>query len=113
VSSVVLITQGTPKEAQEFCQSRNLPFLCLSDPKRKAYAPYGLTRGSIGQILGPGIWMSGVKAALKGHHVGKPVGDVFQMPGVFIVDRKGIIRFIHRNRDSSDNPSNEVLLANL
>jgi peroxiredoxin len=32
------------------------------------------------------------------------------MPGVFLVDRSGIIRFIHRYRDISDNPPNELLL---
>jgi len=35
------------------------------------------------------------------------------MPGLFIVDQQGIIRFIHRYRDIADNPPNEVLLEQL
>lgn len=35
------------------------------------------------------------------------------MPGIFIVDRTGIIRFIYRYRDIADNPPNELLLEQL
>lgn len=35
------------------------------------------------------------------------------MPGVFIIDRAGIIRFIYRYRDIADNPSSELLLEQL
>lgn len=35
------------------------------------------------------------------------------MPGLFLVDRAGIIRFIHRYRDIADNPPPEVLLEQL
>jgi peroxiredoxin len=32
------------------------------------------------------------------------------MPGTFVIDRQGVIRYAHRNRDVSDNPSNQEIL---
>ena len=39
--------------------------------------------------------------------------DVMQMPGTFVIDTSGIIRYAHRNRDVTDNPSNDAVLAAL
>ena len=35
---------------------------------------------------------------------------LFTMPGVFVIDRKGIVRYAHRNKDVADNPPNDELL---
>ena len=32
------------------------------------------------------------------------------MPGVFVIDRSGVIRYAHRNKDVADNPPNDELL---
>jgi peroxiredoxin len=46
--------------------------------------------------------------------VAKLSGDDYrQMPGVFVIDRTGVIRYAHRNRDVSDNPPNDELLEAL
>jgi peroxiredoxin len=112
-AEIVVITQGNEKQTEEFCRDRRLPFPCLADPERRAFAAYSLGRGSLNQVLGPKVLLRGIQAALSGHGMGKPIGDAYQMPGVFIVDQSGTIRFIHRYRDSSDNPPNEVLLSHI
>ena len=47
----------------------------------------------------------------KDVEVAKMSGDDYrQMPGVFVIDRKGVIRYAHRNKDVADNPPNDELL---
>lgn len=106
----MLIGQGNVEQTRAFCREQDVPFPCLADPERTAYVAYGLETGTILQILGPRVWWRGIRAWKAGYSAGKPIGDVRQMPGVFLVDRSGIIRFIHRYRDISDNPPNELLL---
>lgn len=112
-AEIVLITQGDERQTESFCRERDLPFPCLADPERKAYAAYGLGHGSLVQVLGPRVWVRGIQAARKGYGMGKPVGDPWQMPGVFVIDRSGIIRFAYYSRDAADNPPNELLLRSL
>ena len=45
----------------------------------------------------------GVQAALRGYGVGKPVGDVWRMPGAFLVDR-GAIVWAHEPKHAGDHP---------
>jgi len=112
-ATVALITMGTPPETDAFCHSHAVPFLCLSDPARKSYRTYGLERTSWFQMI-TGRTVSRLIAALaEGHGGGRPVGDIMQMPGVFMVDSQGILRYIYRYRDIADNPPNEELLQAL
>lgn len=67
----------------------------------------------MGHMLGTNVLMRGLRAAFKGHMIGIPIGDVFQMPGVFLIDRKGVLHFTHYAEDVSDNPSNELILASI
>ncbi|GBC81182.1 hypothetical protein HRbin10_00288 [bacterium HR10] len=112
-AEIVLIGQGDPEQTQAFCREQDVPFPCLADPERKAYAAYGLSAGTLMQVLGPRVWWRGFRTWRSGYSAGKPIGDVRQMPGVFIINRAGIIRFIYRYRDIADNPSSELLLEQL
>jgi len=40
-------------------------------------------------------------------------GSLRQLPGTFVVDTGGVIRFAHRNTNAADNPSNAELLEAL
>ena len=113
-TQVVLVGLGTPERARWFCEDRDLPFTCVSDEDRSAHRAYGLKRGTLRQVLGPQVYLRWTKARLLGDmplpsaRFGE---DVMQMPGTFVVDRDGIVRYAHRNRDVTDNPPNEELLA--
>jgi peroxiredoxin len=80
------------------------PFACLADPKRKGYKAYGLKRGNVLEVMGPATWVRGLAAARKGHHVEKVVGDAFQMPGTFIIDTTGTVRYARYAKHSGDHP---------
>ena len=53
-----------------------------------------------------------VGAATSGHLAGNPKGgDVAQRPGTFVVASDGRLAFAHYNRDSSDNPPTDAVIA--
>lgn len=110
---VALVTLNTPDSTIHFCADRvpNATFVCLSDQTKYAYQAYGLSRTNTRDLfLSPHIYSKGFQAALHGHFASIPTVDPFQMPGVFIVDRTGIIRYAHRHKDAADNPPNSTLI---
>ncbi|CAN5680950.1 hypothetical protein BH23CHL5_BH23CHL5_07920 [soil metagenome] len=90
---VVLIGMETPQEAAEFARNQDVPFPVLSDADRSAYRAYGLPEGSIGQLAGPKVVAASLRAVANGAGVGKAVGNRRQLPGTYIVDNAGVIRF--------------------
>ncbi len=103
--TVAVVTMGKPDEAAAFCQAAKLPFLCLSDPGRASYRAYGLKRGSTMEVIGPAPALAGLRAAARGHIVGRPVGDVYQLGGIFKVGTDGTIIYARYPRHSGDNPA--------
>lgn len=74
----------------------------VSDPDRRLYRAFDLSRGTIGQLFGPSVLARGLKAAVvDGHGMGRPIGDVLQMPGAFIVHRGRVVR-ADRPRTAAD-----------
>lgn len=80
------------------------PFPCLADPSREGYRTYGLKRGNFWEVIGPAAIVRGLRARRKGHRIEKIEGDAFQMPGTFIIDRGGIVRYARYARHSGDHP---------
>jgi peroxiredoxin len=75
----------------------------VSDPERRFYQSFELRRGTFIQLFGPSSFARGVVATLRGHRVGRLVGDGFQMPGAFLV-RDGRVVASYRHRSASDRP---------
>ena len=100
---------GEPEEAAAFCEGMEAPFVCLSDPGKSAYRAFGLGRGGVREMFGLRSLAAGARATLNGHTLGRPVGDPWQMPGAFVFDGEGVLRYAHRASDASDNPTNDEL----
>ena len=75
----------------------------VDDPRGVLYRAFGLGRGSLAQIAGPGVWLRGLRALISGHGAGKAGGDVLRMPGVFLVHNGKILKAF-RHRTSADRP---------
>jgi peroxiredoxin len=113
-ANVVLIGLGSPDQAERFCVRWRLPFTCATSPDRSAHRAYGLRRGTTNQLVGPAVWLPWLRNQVTGKHQGRfGQGDVAQLPGTFVVDTGGIVRYAHVGRRSSDNPPNDELLAAL
>jgi len=114
---LLIVTQGSPEEAQAFCASRAPGSLCLSDASRAAYLAYGLERGSLWQtLLSPNIWRSNQRLEQpKGYKPELPPAgqDPFLMSGTFIIGTDGRIRMPYYYEDIADHPPIDLLLHGL
>ncbi len=111
-AEIVVVTMGNPEQTTNFWQTYRLPFPGLCDPEQRAYQTYSLPDGDIRLLAGPGILSKTFVGFFK-HGVSKPIGSGLQMPGVFIIDGQGIVRYNHPYQSSADNPPNSLLLQKL
>lgn len=109
-AGVALVTLGTPQQAGEFFPAPDLEMTVLADPQQAAYRAFGLERATLWQLAGPKVWLPSIKAIVRGH-VGKPVGDVRRLPGTFVIDPQGVVRYAHRPADQADRPDHEHVLS--
>jgi peroxiredoxin len=108
---VVLVGLGTPEQSEKFRNEFSLSFPIICDPKKDLYRTYGLGRGSFSNLASPGILLRGLRTLSRGHAPGIPRGDVFQLPGSFLIDTEGTIRFAHYSKNASDYTPVATLLA--
>jgi peroxiredoxin len=102
---IAFVAMATPDEAEAFRVKARSPHPFLCDPDRALYRAFDLGAGSGKQMFGPRVFARGFGATLRGHWVGKPIGDPWQMPGVFLIERDGTISWEYRSGDASDNVS--------
>src|SRR5687768_2438628 len=105
---------GTSEEGEAFL--RQFPgaqeFIPVSDPSRAIYGALGAEMGTAMQLFGPRVWVRGVGALLRGHRVGKVVGDPRQLAAALLV-RDGRVVATWAARDQTDIPVYGRLLRKL
>ncbi len=112
------VGQGTGEEAARICNRLEVPCPCLGDPGKQAYRAFGLERDGWWNVTAkpfledPRLAFSRIRSAsLKGSLMRH--SDVLQLGGVAIVDRDGILRYLHRSRKTDDLPATSAVLAEL
>lgn len=115
-AELVAVAQGTATEAERFCRQLGAAYPCLGDPGKDSYRAFGLGRGGLREIIlepmraGNEAVRKGYKVSLRGSLMRH--SDWFQLPGLAIVDRGGVLRYLHRSRHAGDLPAiAEVLRA--
>lgn len=73
----------------------------ISDPEQKLYKMFSLDRGSLLQHFGPKVLKKGLKDLFV-HGVGGLKGDGFQMPGIFVINEKGVINSFRNTTVADD-----------
>ena len=83
----------------------------VSDPACRFYAGFGLVKGNFSQLFGLRVMMRGFENTMvKGHSLGRFIGDGFQMPGVFLIQNGNIReKFVHKY--ASDRPNYDQIMA--
>ncbi len=109
-ATLALVGQGTPAESAAFARELELPYAVFADPDRIAFAAYGLMEGGPSAFLHPTAAGRAVRALLRGVGFGRPVGSIWQLPGAFVIDHTGIIRFAKPALHAADIPTTEDLL---
>lgn len=104
-SAIALVHMSPPDEARDIFSKYGLnELITISDPEQELYRAFHLNRGSWLRLLGLKVWMRGFVAGfLRGHGVGPTMGDVAQMPGVFLV-HQGEIMLEFRHKSPADRP---------
>ncbi len=64
----------------------------ISDKEKLVYKKYGLNKTGFRAMFGiKNWWRAFVAGLVKGHLIGKPAGDPWQMPGVFLLQNQRIL----------------------
>lgn len=111
--NVVFVAMGSVEQTADFKRKMRSPHAFICDPDRELYRAFGLGRGDGKQMFNPKVFARGFGATLRGHFVGLPVGDPWQMPGVFLIETTGDVSWAYRSVDASDNPTPEVILRQI
>jgi len=100
---VLLFAQAGPVEARTLLRDLWSEAHCVCDPDRRLYAAFGVERGTWRETLGPAVWRARSRASAKGHTNGERSGDVWMMPGAFLVQSEHIV-WSHTYRHAADHP---------
>ncbi len=81
----------------------------ISDPESLLYKKFKLQRGSLSQLFGIKVLVRGIiSGIIKGNGQGKEMGDIYQMPGVFLLRKGKVVNtFVHKS--AADRPNYEDL----
>ena len=108
---VVAIALGKPKHAERYCGRLAPSISCYCDGVETAvYTAYGLEQGKM-SFLNPGLVKAGARAMAAGHRLGKTTGDVYMLPGSFIIDGAGVVQYAYYSQHAGDHPDLGKLLA--
>lgn len=94
---IATVHMGSEEQAEELLSLFGLSDVArFSDPERKLYNAFGLERTTLGKMLGPTTWLGMIRAGLRsrslpGNKLKGIVGDVLQMPGVFLINDGRIV----------------------
>ena len=110
-AEIVAIGMGERAAAAAFRDRERIPFPLLIDPGRRTYEEFGLRKGSLSDIIGPGVVRRGLRSLLQGNRITPPRQDPLQLGGAAVVRPGGVIELEHRNRTSADLIPIERLIA--
>jgi peroxiredoxin len=110
---VVLVGMGTPSECTAFLKKFDIPFPMIADPQQALYRQFHLKRISPLGVLSPTVALKGLAAVARGSGIGKPIGDVLQLPGVFVIDSDARIVFSHQPAGPADHVDPDTILKAL
>lgn len=104
---------GKPEHAERYCGKLAPSLICFADTTNDSYYAWGLRQGTLTEGLANSINIlrASMKASANGHVQGKSTGDVYMMPGTFIVDAGGIIRYAYYSKYAGDDPEITELIT--
>ncbi|MBN1573972.1 MAG: redoxin domain-containing protein [Deltaproteobacteria bacterium] len=97
------------KGSDEKLKEAVIPFTIVLDPKEEIFKLYGVLPGSILRYITPGTIKKAMQSKKLGFKHGVSEGKELQLPAVFIVDDKKMVRYAYYGKNVSDVPENAVL----
>ena len=112
-AQILLAGIGSEKEAETYRKTFASEFPMVYDPERRLYEAFQLKQTSLLKMASASLLLKSIDVIGKGYGLGLPRGNIYQLPGVFIIDTSGVIRYSYYSRDPADRPTPEVLLFEL
>lgn len=101
---LAFVHNGTEQKAVTFFRPHAmLDVPRIADPSANLYSAFGLMRAEFRQYFNPESIFRSITSLLRGTGIGRPAGDVRQMPGTFLLIN-GEIHKAFRNKLVSDRP---------
>jgi len=108
---IAAVGPEAPSAAAAFARDEQTPYPVFADPDGRAYAAYGLPEGGLNQLLGPTVMLAHLRGLLRGARPNRVTGNVRLLPGSFVIDRGGVVRYAKVGRHAGDIADNAELLA--
>lgn len=104
-TKIVLVHLVDERKAEEMTKAYGLQDVPrISDPDKKIYKAFGLTRGTLEQLFGFNVLVRGFLHTLLRLNPPRPfIGDGFQMPGIFVI-HKGMVIHTFKHTSLADRP---------
>jgi len=100
---VLYVHLGSVADGEAFFGKHDPGARTVADGLGPLYAAFGIRRGTIGQLFSPAVIACGLRATRKGHGQGRPIGDPWMLPGMFVVQGDDIL-WSHEARHAADHP---------
>jgi alkyl hydroperoxide reductase subunit AhpC len=109
---VVLVSSGSPEQAESFRHDFEVPFPIVCDPACVLFKEYGLRDMDWRDYYSPSMLLKVVNVMFEGYGYKSGEGSSSQLGGVFLVDTGGKVRFAHIAANAADHPSpREIIQA--
>jgi peroxiredoxin len=108
---ILIISFGTLPAIQQWLSETCPDFTVLLDRDRAVYQAYQLERSRLRSWHPRVVWLYIKRWFQRGDFYDSHGDDTSQLGGDFIVDKSGVLRFIHPSHDPTDRPSVEKLLG--
>lgn len=104
-TKIILVHLVDDAKAEEITSTFGLEDLPrISDPDKKIYKAFGLSRGTLEQLFGFNVLVRGVMHTILKLNPPRPfIGDGFQMPGIFVI-HKGMVIHTFKHTSLADRP---------
>lgn len=109
---VLFFSQASPIEARVFLRRYWPGARAISDPEMVFYDGFGVGRASLVQAFSPQVFAARRRALARGYEKGERTGDIWRMPGVFVVEGERVL-WGYEPRHPADHPDFASIPAQL
>lgn len=102
---VVLVSSGTPAQAEAFRRDYKVPFTIICDPDRVLFKKYALREMTLRDYLSPRMHAKTLQVLAQGYGHKSGEGSEPQLGGVFLINTSGKVEYAHIAADAADHPS--------
>jgi peroxiredoxin len=111
-ANLVLIGQGTQRQAANFRRRQGIQLPVLADQELVSYRAAGAKVAGVRDLLSPMVVARGAMASVREKTIQtRTQGDAAQLGGTLVVAADGRITWAHMSTNAGDNASPEEILA--